>query len=48
MAKDPVRRATFINTTIAAMKQYGFDGLDLDWEYPGRRGGDEQLDKVRF
>ena len=27
-------REAFIKNTIAYLKQYQFDGLDLDWEYP--------------
>lgn len=46
MANDPIRRARFINTTTEAILKYDFDGMDLDWEYPGRNGGSESIDKV--
>lgn len=31
-------RITFARTTVALFKQYGIDGLDLDWEYPAIEG----------
>ena len=34
MVNNPSARKTFVDNAILFIEKYGFDGLDLDWEYP--------------
>ncbi|KAK3984687.1 glycoside hydrolase superfamily, partial [Cladorrhinum sp. PSN332] len=46
----PANRAAFISSLAAYMTTYGFQGVDLDWEYPGapERGGNGHADVTNF
>ena len=35
VSADPTKRANFAHWCIKHIQQYGFDGIDIDWEFPG-------------
>lgn len=47
MVSSKDNRESFIENSIVFLRTYGFDGLDLDWEYPATRGGIPS-DKTNF
>ncbi|XP_056017198.1 chitotriosidase-1-like [Ostrea edulis] len=47
MASTAQNRKEFIDSSIAWLRKYNFDGLDMDWEYPANRDG-KPYDKANF
>jgi len=35
VSADPQKRANFARWCVKHIRQYGFDGIDVDWEFPG-------------
>ena len=49
MLETPESRAAFIDSCIPFLRTHGFDGLDLDFEYPGApERGSKPIDKYKY
>ncbi|XP_055610641.1 acidic mammalian chitinase-like [Uranotaenia lowii] len=48
VAANPQLRQVFAQDARRFCLQHGFDGFDVDWEYPGLRGGDPINDRQNF
>ncbi|XP_040007634.1 acidic mammalian chitinase-like [Xiphias gladius] len=47
MVATAANRQKFILSSITLLRTFGFDGINLDWQFPGTQGG-HPLDKERF
>ncbi|KAK0055485.1 acidic mammalian chitinase [Biomphalaria pfeifferi] len=47
MIKDEATRNTWIKNVVSYVRRHGFDGFDMDWEFPATRGSSPE-DKYRF
>ena len=49
IAADDAILNTFINNLVDIVLKYNFDGVDIDWEYPGYESGrDTNVDKANY
>lgn len=46
MASSQSTRTIFINTLVDWIRTYGYDGVNIDWEYPGANNKDEDRDNL--
>ncbi|KAI9296613.1 glycoside hydrolase, partial [Neoconidiobolus thromboides FSU 785] len=43
MAADINKRKQFVANTVAFVNKFNLDGIDIDWEYPGRNGAEGNI-----
>jgi chitinase len=48
LSADPELRTRFKHNAIDFLRKYSFDGLDLDWLFPGFREGSRVEDKENY
>ncbi|XP_072382080.1 chitinase-3-like protein 1 [Diabrotica undecimpunctata] len=48
VAADPSKRQRLARECLALIEEYGYDGIDIDWEYPTLRDGSHPEDKDNF
>lgn len=48
MVSDRSQRQKFVRSAVKFCREHGFDGLDLDWEYPSFRDGGKPEDKTGY
>jgi chitinase len=49
LASTAATRANFAANVLAKINEFGFDGFDLDWEWPGQREGSDPVnDRENF
>lgn len=48
VAANAGARSTMVTDVMSYVNEHGFDGFDLDWEYPGQREGNPDTDPVRL
>ena len=48
MASTPESRAIFVDDAVRFVKYFNFDGIDVDWEYPGMDKATRSADRKNF
>ena len=43
MVANATARSVFIQSVVAYLETYNFDGLDIDWEYPGSAAREDEV-----